>query len=335
MSRDKREEDGMDVHGDTVLDDRSLEALITGRPVSGCDDLAAVLALLAAAGQGRPPAPNASLAAMLDDGFTPVPAQAPATAAGPARRRRTWALRVSVGLAAFTTSTLTAATANALPGPLQNAVADAVTAWTPFEVPRTDAPADVATELRGDVRPRSQRPAEGDAARQDGVVDRAPGAGSSTAATPVDETAGSSSPGDQASEAPVPSGAPDAGAPPAADTAAPKTGAAGHPAPADGRVPEQPRHEVAAKTPVVADPGPNEPAHGGAASDARENDDVAAKPPPPSTGEPPGEGGAATEAPEPVEAEVEIEQPPVTSAPQPEDGSPRPDTAAPGTARRP
>lgn len=128
------------------LDDRAVEALIAGRLVPGWEDLSTALGLLRSVAAGPVPAPHPELAVVLETGFQPVPVPAP-----DARQVR-WGVRLAVGLAACTGLVLSAATANALPAPIQDAVADTVDAVTPFQLPRPD-PGVPAVDGTGDDRP--------------------------------------------------------------------------------------------------------------------------------------------------------------------------------------
>lgn len=112
------------------LDDRAVEALLAGRAVPGWDDLVDAVGVLRNDATSPAPAPRHDLALVLEAGLPQVSAPAPAG------RRVPWAARLAVGIAASTGLVLSAATANALPRPVQDAVADAVDAVTPFQLPR-------------------------------------------------------------------------------------------------------------------------------------------------------------------------------------------------------
>ena len=111
------------------LDDSATDALIAGRAVPGEQALGDALAVLRSSVEVVEP--SAALAAMLAAGVTPM-APAVVRTGGPRRR---WALRSVVALAAVSASLLGAASANALPGPLQRAVSGLVKTLTPLELP--------------------------------------------------------------------------------------------------------------------------------------------------------------------------------------------------------
>ncbi len=121
------------------LPDASVDALLSGRVVADEPVLQDLVALVRAAADAPGPVPNAALAAVLSDGLVmpPLPAVAPA---------RRWAGRGALVLAVVVASSTGAAAANALPAPLQSAVADAVERLTPLELPRPedDRPVPVA-----------------------------------------------------------------------------------------------------------------------------------------------------------------------------------------------
>lgn len=116
------------------LDDRSAQALLSGRAVDSEPDLTAfVAALRAEAGAAEP---SAALAELLANGFVPDTTAAPIVLPPrPSTGVRRWALQVSLGAAACVAVSLGAA-ANDLPAPVQTTVADVVEALTPLNVPR-------------------------------------------------------------------------------------------------------------------------------------------------------------------------------------------------------
>lgn len=120
----------------TVLDDSLVEHLLTGGGGSNHEDLQQVVALLRSLPSGPAPAPSAALADLLDNGFEPtvLPFRRPSATA------RRWVARTGTGLVAAAASLVVAGTAAALPAPLQEFVADLVSAVTPFELPRPDTP---------------------------------------------------------------------------------------------------------------------------------------------------------------------------------------------------
>lgn len=147
------------------LDERSIHGLLAGLAVPGHQDVAAAVAAVAAVGRGPAPVPSGRLEHVLAEGLPPAAA---ARAATPRRAGRTWVARVAVGLGATLAATMTA-TANALPAPLQEVVADTVRALTPFQLPRPsdDTPVDDrSSEQRGagDGGPEAERGAGGAAA---------------------------------------------------------------------------------------------------------------------------------------------------------------------------
>lgn len=127
----------MDIRRETPpLSKSDADALLAGRVLPTHEDLNSVLSLLRTAVAAPAPPPSAALAAVLRDGLVMEPAAAPASV-GHWRSARAAAAAVAAALI----TTLGAATANALPAPLQHSVADAVSALTPFELPRSDLPA--------------------------------------------------------------------------------------------------------------------------------------------------------------------------------------------------
>ncbi|MDT0277465.1 hypothetical protein [Blastococcus goldschmidtiae] len=119
-----------------VLDDRTVERLLTGRSAPADPELEHVLGLVRSMGSGPAPRPTAALAELLVTGFEPqaAPIRRPAS-------RRRWSVRAAAGLTAAAASLLVAGTAQALPAPLQDGLAGVVRALTPFELPSA-APAD-------------------------------------------------------------------------------------------------------------------------------------------------------------------------------------------------
>jgi hypothetical protein len=118
------------------LDDRSADALLSGRAVAEEPELSAFVAQVQSLAADAA-APSAELAAMLEHG---VPAEARVTVAtpvvaAPARRAVSWTRYALVGTAALA-GLLGAGAANALPAPAQRAVADVVGWITPLHLPR-------------------------------------------------------------------------------------------------------------------------------------------------------------------------------------------------------
>lgn len=129
----------------TTLSERDSDALLAGRAPAGHDDLQSALALLRSAVAVPAPPPNAALSVVLRDGLV-GPSAVAAVPVSPWRRRTA---RAAVAVTAALSTTLLAATANALPAPVQTAVADVVVALTPLELPRP-----------GDDAGRSPRPSD-------------------------------------------------------------------------------------------------------------------------------------------------------------------------------
>lgn len=115
-----------------ALSEADAEALLSGRAVAEHEDLHEVVGLMKAVSAMPAPTPTAALAAVLHNGFDPLPVESPQSPSWLAR----WSVRIAVATAAAMTATLGAATANALPPPVQNAVADVVGALTPLQLPR-------------------------------------------------------------------------------------------------------------------------------------------------------------------------------------------------------
>lgn len=125
-----------------TLSEADADALLSGRALPGHDDLCDVIGMMQAAAAVPAPTPTPALAAVLDDGFDPLPV---VSAASVGRCRR-WSARIAVATAVVVTATLGAATANALPAPLQTAVANVVGAVTPWQLPRPPADAGTGSE---------------------------------------------------------------------------------------------------------------------------------------------------------------------------------------------
>lgn len=122
----------MDIRRDRGLSEADADALLSGRAATGPGDLGEIIGLMRTASALAAPAPNAALSAVLNEGFDPLPvASAPA-----ASRWGRWSVRVAAATAAGLSVTLGAATANALPAPVQTAVAHLVEVVTPLELPR-------------------------------------------------------------------------------------------------------------------------------------------------------------------------------------------------------
>lgn len=118
---------------DDDLLDADVEALLAGRPVIGHDGLLTTLSILRIDPGPVPPA-SPALVSMLTAGLTVEP-----VAAGVLRVRWVaWRRRGAAGLAVTLAALTGAATANALPAPVQSVVAAAVAAVTPFQLPVPD-----------------------------------------------------------------------------------------------------------------------------------------------------------------------------------------------------
>lgn len=194
------------------LDDEAIESLLAGD--APADEELADLAVFVDALRGHavaapPPRPSAELAALLSDGLTatepPIPAPVEAVRPPAWGRRRRMVLetalakltalgltaKVGVATAAVAAATTGAGAAGALPGPVQDAVADAVGAVTPFQLPSggTDdgLPTENATE--------DPTPSTTEQASDDPTDD--PTDGPSEASTSVEEE--STAPDDRAS----------------------------------------------------------------------------------------------------------------------------------------
>lgn len=120
------------------LDDRTVEALLSGREVDHEPLLSAFARQLLLSRDVEVVVPSAALAAILLDGLPaaqlhPAPA---APAGGTLRRRFRPAVALPALLSGAAAVVLLAASQNALPAPAQTAVADVVEAVTPLHVPR-------------------------------------------------------------------------------------------------------------------------------------------------------------------------------------------------------
>lgn len=143
-----------------TFDERTADALLSGREVDGETELSALLAEMRRLEPA--PAPNAALSAMLEDGFTPDVVPLPEK-----RARRTWALplQLALGSAACLGLLFGAAAAGELPGPAQTAVADVVEAVTPLHVPRP-VPHPVPAVVPSPTRSAEPSPAAGEGSHE-------------------------------------------------------------------------------------------------------------------------------------------------------------------------
>lgn len=217
-----------------VLDDRTVEQLLTGRPGPVESDLRQLLSVLRSTGSGPAPRPSAALAELLDTGFEPqvVPPTRPAA-------RRPWVLQATAGLTAAAASLLVAGTAQALPAPLQNGLGDLVRTITPFELPgarSADDPSSPEPE-RGSGTPTEQSVPTPASAARDG-------------AAPVPGPRAASSAADARPSTGRESAAPDTGSP--ARTTVPDAPRAAVPEHAGS----EPRREVPERSPAQREVGP-------------------------------------------------------------------------------
>lgn len=126
MNRSGDHPDDMDTYGQQQeLDDRTVDRLLAGQ-LAGPGDLREIVELIRLTSALPPPAPNPALAEVLRIGLHP----------GPAPGRQTphvgWPMRTGLIAAALFAATFGAATANALPAPVQ-AIVDDIRARNPFE----------------------------------------------------------------------------------------------------------------------------------------------------------------------------------------------------------
>ena len=151
------------------LDDRTLEALLSGREVNHEPRLSAFTRQLLLSREVEVVVPSVSLAALLLDGL-PAAQLHPAPAA-PAGGTPRWRFRPALALPALLSGAavvvLLAASQNALPAPAQTAVADVVEAVTPLHVPR---PAEAPLPVVG-----SPDPAPGSTGSTPDLTDQPPG----------------------------------------------------------------------------------------------------------------------------------------------------------------
>ncbi len=128
MNHSGDDRDDMDTDGQQQeLDDWTVDRLLAGQ-LADPGDLRQIVELVRLASALPPPAPNAALAEILRNGLPgePVPErQTP---------RVGWPMRTGLIAAALFAATFGAATANALPAPIQ-AIVDDIKARNPFELP--------------------------------------------------------------------------------------------------------------------------------------------------------------------------------------------------------
>ena len=130
------------------FDDRTIEAFLSGRYPAD-HDLAGALDSLKSLANSPAPVPSAALELFLTEGFVPA-ATVPVANPRPVRSTsRTWTQRSGVAVGSLLLATVGAASANALPTPVQSVVHDVVKTLTPFSVPAgsTQTPTAVEQEL--------------------------------------------------------------------------------------------------------------------------------------------------------------------------------------------
>lgn len=196
-----------------VLDERTVERLLTGQAGPADPDLQRVLGLLRSMGSEPAPRPSPALAELLTTGFEPAIVPQPR----PALRRRPWVLRATAGLAAAAASLVVAGTAQALPAPVQHGLAGVVRALTPFELPDSrstdDGPATDGTGTPAGRPPAAPAPAPAPAGRDGGIPAPSSDPGPGDGATGGAGTTAGDGAGGQGSA--VPTRGPDLPRPPA------------------------------------------------------------------------------------------------------------------------
>lgn len=204
-----------------ALSEAEADALLAGRAAGQHGDLLEIVGLMRSAATVPAPPPTAALAAVLDVGFAPLTVASPPRASHWAR----WSVRITAATAAAAAVTLGAATANALPAPVQTVVAAVVGALTPLELPRPPAPGEDSGRPQerpaGVLDPESDEPA---ADLDDDVVPApapsGPGAAVVAPPRPAPATAPSATASDGDEDAEPDGDEPDADAP---ETDAPET----------------------------------------------------------------------------------------------------------------
>lgn len=273
------------------LDDRALEALLSGAPAqSGFDWLVPFVKDLEKASQEPAPVVKPVLALLLKEGFSPangshplVTGPAPA-ALPPAPSTERAAVRpilrgafgrvaglgllakAGLGFSLVAASTTAAGAAGVLPGPAQSAVARVVGAATPFNFPdKASDKADHGRNVSSDATGAGDGVAGVDGKAVSDAAKTTPGNGSTPGSTPPNSTGvGPSETGatglDRANETPaagnVPTSVPGRGGPPAtpgkpAGAETPKT------TPAAGNAPTSVPVSTPAGPPATASPGGN------------------------------------------------------------------------------
>ena len=121
-----------------ALSDADVDAVLDGRAPVAHADLGEIVELLRMSVPGIAPPPTSELAALLAYGFA-APAVAPPP---PSASHGGRVVKALAALLAAAVTTLGAATANALPAPVQSTVAGVVGALTSIELPRPQERAD-------------------------------------------------------------------------------------------------------------------------------------------------------------------------------------------------
>lgn len=188
-----------------ALSEADADALLSGRALAGHEGLREIIDLMIMASTMPAPTPNAALAAVLDTGFAPLPVDS----AQRGSRWGRWGVRIGVATAAAMTVTFGAATANALPSPLQTVVANVVGALTPLQLPRPAARHDndngstdrggASNDPAGVRGPDSGPDAD---TRTDAEMDTGVSSGEPAEATPTAPTTGTRTPEAPAAVAP-------------------------------------------------------------------------------------------------------------------------------------
>jgi hypothetical protein len=148
------------------LDDRTADALLSGRDVAGEPELSALLGAVRSLASGPVPEPSSALGALLAAGLGADALEQPTSGgfrlgSAVSWRRRTWALPLQLTAAgvACLAVVVGAAAGNELPAPAQTAVADVVEAVTPLHVPRPqDHPAPAVVPSSTPSAEPSERP---------------------------------------------------------------------------------------------------------------------------------------------------------------------------------
>jgi hypothetical protein len=119
------------------LDDRALEALLSGAPSaqSGFDWLLPFVEDLEKASREPAPVVQPALARLLSEGFSPELGEVLAARPPARRKRRLTAKAAGLGFALVAVGATAAGAAGVLPDPAQHAVATVVEATTPFSFP--------------------------------------------------------------------------------------------------------------------------------------------------------------------------------------------------------